>query len=344
MLAMISPLLLGATLEIGGAGTPSLEFHDPSDHNNIDASIDGTITTGLTLKTAATSGATPAARLTATPSGNVGIGTTTPAVKLDVDGGVQASELSVGVSNVNSVAKMEVRSNSGEIFRADAEYAALRLVAHQTGVDMQGAVQVTGAVTCSGDLTASDLRIAGSSTTVADLISNVSSLSTELAALQANFAVSAMPTANQLTVSSCTASSTYSADTCDRAHDGNWASTWQSSNSGASSNHYIQLTLSSTATVTRLKIGQLQDHPDKVAPRVRIQFYDAADTLLWETHHECLMLKSFASYTMTEDFHLFPSVAGVKKLQYNFYGHHPEASKLDNAYRGFRELEVYGHG
>ena len=107
----------------------------------------------------------------------------------------------------------------------------------------------------------------------------------------------------------------------------------------------VPLDLSSSHPRSRSIVhsSRTQDHPDKVSPRIKMEFYDDSGSRIWKTHHECIMLGSFASYTMTETFHLFPSVASVKKIRFSYLGHHPDASKLDNAYRGMREIVVRGY-
>ena len=58
----------------------------------------------------------------------------------------------VGVTG-GSNAKLEVLSNSGEVFRADSSGGAYRLVVDQTGVNVQGIFDVLGSISTSGSIT-----------------------------------------------------------------------------------------------------------------------------------------------------------------------------------------------
>ena len=55
----------------------------------------------------------------------------------------------LGINCAGSNAKLEVVATSGEVFRADSNNGAYRLVVLQTGVNMQGAVAVAGQVTAT---------------------------------------------------------------------------------------------------------------------------------------------------------------------------------------------------
>ena len=74
-----------------------------------------------------------------------------------------AGAVGVGVA-AGSNAKLEVVATSGEVFRADSNSGAFRVVAHQTGVNTQGVLAHTGTLTCSSNATfAASITAAGSS-------------------------------------------------------------------------------------------------------------------------------------------------------------------------------------
>jgi hypothetical protein len=64
----------------------------------------------------------------------------------------------IGVEPTN--AKLEVVATSGEVFRADSSGGAYRIVAHQTGVSMQGTVSVAGTVSIGGNGSGLDFDVA----------------------------------------------------------------------------------------------------------------------------------------------------------------------------------------
>jgi hypothetical protein len=131
-------------------------------------------------------------------SANVGIGTTSPAYKLDVQGsagniaritdgtnhflfyaGSGLNEIAtvspllltvagterlritsggnVGVNCTAVNAKLEVVATSGEVFRADSASGAYRIVATQTGVNMQGKINFASLPTSATGLSAGDI-------------------------------------------------------------------------------------------------------------------------------------------------------------------------------------------
>jgi hypothetical protein len=80
--------------------------------------------------------------------------------KFDIDGTEQLSLTSgnatfggdVGIGQTGN-AKLEVLATSGEIFRADSSGGAYRLVVNQTGVNVQGVLDVLGSITTSSTAT-----------------------------------------------------------------------------------------------------------------------------------------------------------------------------------------------
>jgi hypothetical protein len=56
----------------------------------------------------------------------------------------------VGINSTGSNAKLEVVATSGEVFRADSASGAYRIVANQTGVNMQGNVGIAGSLGVTG--------------------------------------------------------------------------------------------------------------------------------------------------------------------------------------------------
>jgi hypothetical protein len=61
------------------------------------------------------------------------------------------SDGNVGINSAGSNAKLEVVATSGEVFRADSAGGAYRIVANQTGVNMQGSVGITGSLGVTGN-------------------------------------------------------------------------------------------------------------------------------------------------------------------------------------------------
>ena len=68
----------------------------------------------------------------------------------------------VGINSNATNAKLEVVATSGEVFRADSNNGAYRLVANQTGVNMQGAVNILGTTLIDGLSNYTGLTVKGS--------------------------------------------------------------------------------------------------------------------------------------------------------------------------------------
>ena len=87
MAFLLAPLLaLGATLDVGGAGDPTIQFHEPQNHGTLRAAVESTNAIPLTLKVAASSGATPSAALSIAANGEVSVSTLNASTDVVVNG------------------------------------------------------------------------------------------------------------------------------------------------------------------------------------------------------------------------------------------------------------------
>ena len=80
-------------------------------------------------------------------------------------GGTFSGAVGVGVAG-GSNAKLEVVATSGEVFRADANNGAYRIIADQTGVNLQGSLDVNGDADISGNLDLGSISTTSSGTIV----------------------------------------------------------------------------------------------------------------------------------------------------------------------------------
>jgi len=75
---------------------------------------------------------------------------------------LKQSNGNVGIGATPSNAKLEVVATSGEVFRADANSGAFRIVANQTGVNMQGTSSLAGTLEINGLSNYTGLTVKGS--------------------------------------------------------------------------------------------------------------------------------------------------------------------------------------
>lgn len=104
-----------ATIELGSDGStadPKVTFHETT-HSNVRAEIESTANAPLALKTASTSGTSPAMRLMVTAAGLVGIGETSPQATLDVNSG--ATNVVARFKSTDGTAAVKLEDNSGNV-------------------------------------------------------------------------------------------------------------------------------------------------------------------------------------------------------------------------------------
>ena len=87
MLALVLPLVGGANLELSGATTPRITFHDTTTHSTINAEVMAPAPGTLTVTTAASPGAAPVERLRIDAIGRIGVTQTNPTGALHIGNG-----------------------------------------------------------------------------------------------------------------------------------------------------------------------------------------------------------------------------------------------------------------
>lgn len=153
MLTALCAAVLGAILEVGGAGERKITFHEQVTHN-VEAEVTAS-SSELAFKTAASPGQSPATHMVVTSAGKLGIGTTSPTAKLHVveTTGEQA-RFSNGTNNYITVGYDSLNVVGGAFYVKTAGNEKLRIdPSGSIRVAAGGALEWWGGSRAWGDLT-----------------------------------------------------------------------------------------------------------------------------------------------------------------------------------------------